>query len=91
MNLNLHVFSLSSKFLLQKIEKKSYYEKLRDLVKILFDGLALGNYILKNIAKSTIESLKGLEFVQLQQLTPSDAIVVLVSLSLTLNILRTLF
>ena len=91
MNLNLHVFSLSSKCLLQKIEKKSYYEKLRDLVKILFDGLALGNYILNNIAKSTIESLKGLEFVQLQQLTPSDAIVVLVSLSLTLNILRTLF
>ena len=91
MNLNLHNFSLSSKCLLQKIEKKSYYEKLRDLVKILFDGLALGNYILNNIAKSTIESLKGLEFVQLQQLTPSDAIVVLVSLSLTLNILRTLF
>ena len=91
MNLNLHVFSLSSKCLLQKIEKKSYYEKLRDLVKILFDGLALGNYILNNIAKSTIESLKALEFVQLQQLTPSDAIVVLVSLSLTLNILRTLF
>ena len=71
--------------------KKSYYEKLRHLVKIVFDGLALGNYILNNIAKSTIESLKGLESVQLQQLAPSDVIVVLVSLSLTLNILRTLF
>ena len=91
MNLNLYIFSLSSKCLLKKIEKKSYYEKLRDLVKILFDGLALGNYILNNIAKSTIESLKGLESVQLQQLAPSDVIVVLVSLSLTLNILRTLF
>ena len=64
MNLNLYIFSLSSKCLLKKIEKKSYYEKLRDLVKILFDGLALGNYILNNIAKSTIETLKGLEFVQ---------------------------
>ena len=63
MNLNLHIFSISSKCLLQKI-KKSYYEKLRHLVKIVFDGLALGNYILNNIAKSTIETLKGLEFVQ---------------------------
>ena len=80
MNLNLHIFSLSSKCLLQKTEKKSYYEKLRDLVKILFDGLVLGNYILNNIAKSTIKTLKGLEFAQLQQLTPSDVIVVLVSL-----------
>ena len=79
MNLNLHIFSLSSKCLLQKI-KKSYYEKLRHPVKIVFDGLALGNYILNNIAKSTIETLKGLEFAQLQQLTPSDVIVVLVSL-----------
>ena len=64
MNLNLHNFSLSSKCLLQKIEKKSYYEKLRHQVKIVFDGLALGNYILDDIAKSTIEALKGLEFVQ---------------------------
>ena len=64
MNLNLHNFSLSSKCLLQKIEKKSYYEKLRHRVKIVFDGLALGNYILDDIAKSTIEALKGLEFVQ---------------------------
>ena len=63
MNLNLHNFSLSSKCLLQKIEKKSY-EKLRHQVKIVFDGLALGNYILDDIAKSTIEALKGLEFVQ---------------------------
>ena len=64
MNLNLHNFSLSSNCLLQKIEKKSYYEKLRHQVKIVFDGLALGNYILDDIAKSTIEALKGLEFVQ---------------------------
>ena len=44
--------------------KKSYYEKLRHQVKIVFDGLALGNYILDDIAKSTIEALKDLEFVQ---------------------------
>ena len=64
MNLNLHNFSLSSKCLLKKNKKKSYYEKLRHQVKIVFDGLALGNYILDDIAKSTIEALKGLEFVQ---------------------------
>ena len=40
--------------------KKSYYEKLRHLVKIVFDGLALGNYILNNTAKSTIEISKRL-------------------------------
>ena len=44
--------------------KKSYYEKLRHLVKIVFDGLALGNYVLNNIAKLTIKTLKGLEFFQ---------------------------
>ena len=44
--------------------KKSYSEKLRHLVKIVLDGLALQNYILNNIAKSTIETLKGLKFVQ---------------------------
>ena len=64
MSLNLHIFSLSSKCLLQKMGKKSYYEKLRDLVKLVFDGLALGNYILHNRAKSTIKTLKGFEFVQ---------------------------
>ena len=47
-----------------KIEKKNYYEKLCNLVKLVFDGLALGNYILNNRAKSTIETLKGLKFVQ---------------------------
>ena len=31
---------------------------------LVFNGLALGNYILNNRAKSTIETLKGLEFVQ---------------------------
>ena len=41
-----------------KIEKKNYYEKLCNLVKLVFDGLALGNYILNNRAKSTIETLK---------------------------------
>ena len=40
--------------------KKSYYEKLRHLVKIVFDGLALGNYILNNTAKSTIETSERL-------------------------------
>ena len=64
MSFNLHIFSLSSKCLLQKIEKKNYYEKLRHLVKLAFDGLTLGNYILNNRAKSTTETLKGLEFVQ---------------------------
>ena len=45
-------------------KKKNYYEKLYNLVKLIFDDLALGNYILNNRAKSTIETLKGLEFVQ---------------------------
>ena len=45
-------------------EKKNYYEKLYNLVKLVFDDLALGNYTLNNRAKSTIETLKGLEFVQ---------------------------
>ena len=44
--------------------EKSYYEKLRDLVKLVFDGLALGNYILHNRANSTIKTVKGFEFVQ---------------------------
>ena len=44
--------------------KKNYYEKLRHLVKIVFDGLALGNCVLNNIAKSSLETLKGLEFFQ---------------------------
>ena len=48
-----------------KNRKKNYYDKLCNLVKLVFDGfLALGNYILNNRAKSTIETLKGLEFVQ---------------------------
>ena len=64
MNLNLHIFPLSSKCLLQKIEKKNYYEKLRHLVKIVFDGLALGNCVLNNKANSSLETLKGLEFFQ---------------------------
>ena len=45
-------------------KKKNYYEKLCNLVKLVFDGLALGNYILNNRPKSTRETLKGLEFVQ---------------------------
>ena len=48
-----------------KKSKKNYYEKLCNLVKLVFDVfLALGNYILNNRAKSTIETVKGLEFVQ---------------------------
>ena len=35
-----------------------------NLVKVVFDGLASGNYILNNRAKSTRETLKGLGFVQ---------------------------
>ena len=46
---------LTSKYLLQKIEKSSCYEKLCYLVKQVFDDLALGNYILNNKAKSTIK------------------------------------
>ena len=47
-----------------KNRKKKWYEKLCNQVKVVFDGLALGKYILNNRAKSTIETLKGLEFVQ---------------------------
>ena len=45
-------------------KKKKTYKKLCNLVKLVFDGLALGNYILNNRPKSTRETLKGLEFVQ---------------------------
>ena len=47
-----------------KNRKKNYHEKLYNLVKLVSDGLALGNYIFNNRAKSTRETLKGLEFVQ---------------------------
>ena len=42
----------------KKSRKKIYYEKLCNLVKLVFDGLALGNYILNNRPKSTRETLK---------------------------------
>ena len=48
----------------KKSKKKNYYEKLCILEKLVFGGLALGNYMFNNRAKSTIETLKGLEFVQ---------------------------
>ena len=47
-----------------KNRKKNYYEKLCILVKLVFGSLALGNYMFNNKAKSTTETLKGLEFVQ---------------------------
>ena len=74
MSLNLQICSLIILTFTAENRKKNSYEKLRYPVKLVFDGLALGNYIINNRAKSkrfivtrSIETLKDLTFVQWSQ------------------------